>query len=311
LRGLEAVELLRRVWLTEFEFRQGRVRLREPKSMPPMGQLIETPYAPEARYCTKRELHWTGYRVHLTESCEAALPHLITHVETTVASTQDIEQLPAIHAGLAEQQLLPAEHVVDAGYVSGRTLAASRAAYQVDLLGPIVGDHRWQAHAGQGFDAAHFEVDWDARVVTCPQGHRSARWCVMHTARQRPMVHVAFAPEDCTPCPARPLCTRAKTSPRHLTLQVQAEHEAIQAARQRQATPEFAARYACRAGVEGTLSQGVRAFGLRRARYRGLRKTHLQHLATAAAMNVRRLDAWLQGVPVAATRCSHFASLAT
>jgi transposase len=227
LKELEAIILLRRVWSTEFQVSRGRLRLREPKTMPPRGELIESPSEPEARFCTKRERHWTGYRVHLTESCETVLPHLITHVETTVASTQDVEQLPAIHAGLAAQRLLPSEHVVDAGYVSGRTLATSHAEYQIDLVGPIVGDHRWQARAGHGFDGSHFQVDWDTRVVTCPQGHRSTIWQVWHTARQRPMIHVAFAPEDCTPCPARSLCTRAKTLPRYLTLQIQTEHEAI------------------------------------------------------------------------------------
>ena len=69
-------------------------------------------------------------------------------------------------------------------------------------------------------------------------------------------------------------------------------------------------RYKRRAGVEGTLSQGVRAFGLRRARYRGLAKTRLQHVATAAAMNVDRMVAWLDERPRAKTRTSRFAALA-
>src|SRR5215213_9850003 len=51
---------------------------------------------------------------------------------------------------------------------------------------------------------------------------------------------------------------------------------ALQAARQRQKTPEFISTYALRAGVEATVSQAVRAFGLRRSRYFGHAKTHLQ-----------------------------------
>ena len=69
-------------------------------------------------------------------------------------------------------------------------------------------------------------------------------------------------------------------------------------------------RYARRAGIEGTISQGVRAFGLRRGRYRGLAKTHLQHVATAAAINLERLAAWFQAIPRATTRTSRFAALA-
>ena len=63
-------------------------------------------------------------------------------------------------------------------------------------------------------------------------------------------------------------------------------------------------------GVEGTLSQGVRAFGLRRTRYRRLAKTHLQEIVTAIAINLDRIAAWLTGRPLAATRISHFAELA-
>ena len=64
-----------------------------------------------------------------------------------------------------------------------------------------------------------------------------------------------------------------------------------------------------RAGVEGTLSRGVRAMGLRRSRYVGLAKTHLQHLVTAAAINLMRLAAWLSDAPAAQTRRSAFTRL--
>jgi Transposase DDE domain len=122
------------------------------------------------------------------------------------------------------------------------------------------------------------------------------------SARGRKMIHVGFAPDDCEAYPSRPLCTRAKNLPRALTLQPEEEHEAIQFARRRQETEEFASVYSHRAGIEGTISQGVRAFGLRHARYRGLSRTHLQEVATAAAINVNRLAEWLNGVPAAATR---------
>ena len=61
---------------------------------------------------------------------------------------------------------------------------------------------------------------------------------------------------------------------------------------------------------EGTISQGVRAFGMRQTRYRGLTKTHIQHIATAAAINLERLIAWFDEVPRATTRTSRFAALA-
>ena len=98
---------------------------------------------------------------------------------------------------------------------------------------------------------------------------------------------------------------------REVTLIPEAAYLALQLARQRQRTDTFAQRYALRAGVEGTLSQAVNTLDLRRARYFGLAKTHLQHLLTAAALNLLRVANWLLGVPRAKTRRSHFAALAT
>jgi transposase len=79
--------------------------------------------------------------------------------------------------------------------------------------------------------------------------------------------------------------------------------------RKQETSKEFTQVYAKRAGIEGTISQGVRTMGLRRARYIGQEKTHLQHLATAAALNVARGMAWAEGIPRAQTRRSSFARL--
>ncbi|MFF3327754.1 transposase [Streptomyces sp. NPDC002889] len=67
--------------------------------------------------------------------------------------------------------------------------------------------------------------------------------------------------------------------------------------------------YQHRLGIEATVSQGVRTFGLRRSRYRGRPETSLQHLFTSTAMNLARLDAWITGTPRAGTRISRFERL--
>ncbi len=308
LKELAQVEVLRRTWIQQFVVIEGKVRRRDPREMPPASRQIESPYETEARYGGTRRTNWIGYKVHLTESCDEGLPQLLTHVETTIATQTDLAQLAAIHEGLDRAGLLPGEHLVDGGYLSGQSLLEARQRYQVDLVGPIHGDTQWQAKARQGFDMAHFQVDWNAKVASCPEGRRSLRWSETETARG-PMISVQFDPADCTPCPVRSLCTRAKRQPRSLTLQPRAEHEAIQGARMRQETEGFGLVYSRRAGIEGTVSQGVRALGLREARYRGVGKTHLQHVATAAAINLGRLANWLSGVPRAETRTSRFAAL--
>ena len=114
---------------------------------------------------------------------------------------------------------------------------------------------------------------------------------------------------DCLACPMRNACTRSATSGRSLTVWPHAQHAAIQAARAHQKTPEFRQDYAVRAEVEGTLSQGIAVSGLRRSRYIGHARTHLQHVMTAAALNLVRVMDWLTEVPRATTRTSRFAAL--
>jgi hypothetical protein len=99
------------------------------------------------------------------------------------------------------------------------------------------------------------------------------------------------------------------TGPRELTVRPQAQHQALQAARKRQHPPEFKAAYAARAGIEGCLSEGVRVSDLRRSRYVGHAKTHLQHILSAAAINLRRFGAWAVDTPRARTRTPAFVKL--
>ena len=112
----------------------------------------------------------------------------------------------------------------------------------------------------------------------------------------------------CRPCPAKPRCTRATV--RRLTLHPRAEHEALAAARRRHGSEQGRHLYEQRQGTEGTISQGVRSFGLRRARYGGLAKATFQGVATAAALNLDRLAAWFGHRSLASAHISRFSALA-
>jgi transposase len=314
LRSLPEVSLLQRFWEQEYvRAIDGRWEWRDPKAVPAASEHLESPYEPEARFATKRGKHWTGYKVHLTETCDEALPHLVTQVTTTIAPATDVAQLLPIQDQLAQQDLLPAQHLVDAGYVRASNIIQSRQRHEIEVVGPVDTDHQWQSRVADGFVIERFQIAWDQRRATCPRGCSSVRWCEASlTARKRTMIHIEFDPADCLPCPDRARCTRSTSGSRArcLTVQSQEEYEALQSGRARQQTPEFAHLYARRAGIEGTFSQGVRAFGLRQARYRGLRKTHLQQVATATALDLARLSDWFNGISTAATRRSRFARLA-
>jgi transposase len=309
LREIPAVQTLRQVWAEQYTDSPGPLRWREVQDRASSAELIASPYDPEARYSTKRDVQWVGYKVHLTETCEDGHPHLITQVMTTPATTPDCVMGPTIQQDLAQRDLLPGTHLLDSGYVDAELLVTAQTAHQIDVVGPTFGSYSRQRLAGQGYDLSAFVLDWEAKQARCPQGHTSIKWTPGRDVSGDPVVRIRFARGTCAACPVRSACTWAKDAPRQLTVRPQLQHEAIQAARQRQETAGFKAQYALRAGVEGTHAQAIRRCGLRQSRYMGLAKTHLQHLATAVALNVIRLGAWWLGTPPAKTRRSPFAAL--
>jgi transposase len=309
LRDLPVIQTLRHTWVCQYYVDDGRVRWRKAEDLPPAGMRSDSPYDPEAHYGNKRSQTWTGYKVHLTETCDDDEVHLITHVETTMAGVTDSDLSAPIHEALAKKTLLPNEHFLDAGYVDADLLVTSQNELGIEVVGPVRPDSSWQAQAGQGYDVAHFLVDWEAHRVVCPQGHTNTSWTPHRDAWENQVISVKFSRTDCRLCSARSMCTKAAEAPRHLTLRTQADHETLQRIRQLQTTTEWKTRYERRAGIEGTISQGTRAFELRRSRYIGLARTHLQHVLTAGAINLVRFAAWKAGIPHAKTRTSRFAAL--
>jgi len=312
---LAGVEFLRRMWIQQFWLEvdadgHSQVHLRADDNQPPGAQRLHTPYDEEARFSAKREREWVGYKTHLTETSEPDEVHLITQVTTTVATQTDMDALDSVHATLAQHDLLPDEHLLDAGYVDAEALVSARRDLGVEICSPVRAKVSWQATAAEGFDLSHFAIDWDKQQVTCPGGQTSSQWCDRPATTRKAAIQVRFSPTVCRSCASQAKCTQARSGARTITFLPQPEHTALQRARQAQDTPEFKAQYARRAGIEGTISQAVRGFELRSARYVGLAKTHLQMIATAVAINLHRLFDWWQGKPRARTRTSPFAGLA-
>lgn len=308
-RQIPAVEMLRRVWVQQYYLDGDRIRWRTVQEIPPASVMISSPYDPDARYAKKHTTTWVGYKVHLTETCESNQPHLITHVETTPAPITDDQATQPIHEALKSKDLLPSQHIVDTGYLDAELLATTKQQYDVELIGPTRNDYHWQSKEGKGFAAANFSVDWEQKFVTCPEGKINSSWSPVVDKWGNKVVKIKFASSDCSVCPSLNCCTRSKNKRRTVTLRTQLNYQALHAARQRETTTEFKKEYARRAGIEGTMSEAIRVHHLRRTRYVGLDKTHLQHLITAVAINLKRLFNWLTEVPLATTRISQYSQL--
>jgi transposase len=278
--------------------------------LPPAAEGIESPYDPEARYRQKRDTQWTGSMVHVSEACEPNAPHRLTHVHTTPATVHEAMCTEVIHQALVDKALPPREHLVDAASMSAGLRVTSDQTHDIELLGPMRQNPSWQTKTDGASSIDRFTVDWERQEVWCPQGKQAVSWTEYVDRAEKPSILVQFSRKDCSACPTRAACTRAQHRARSLQLPPREPYEALQAMRAWYASAEGKRQYACRAGIEGTLSQGIRACGLRQTRYRGLEKTHLQHVATAAAITIDRLVAWLDECPQAPTRTSRFATLA-
>lgn len=315
LRELPGVEFLRQMWVQQYwrEVKEdGTVHLhvRGGDNQPPGAQRLHSPYDPEMRYSAKRERGWVGYKTQLTETSGEEDVHLITQVSTTLATESDMHALDKIHRTLEQKGLLPAEHLVDAGYVDAESLVSSRRDFDVSLCSPVREKVSWQAKAGQGFDLASFQIDWEKQIAICPHGQTSAEWRSRQQGDRKPVIQVRFPLAVCRACSVRSQCTKATTGGRAIAFLPREQHEALQRVRQEQNSQAFWEKYAQRCGIEGTISQAVRGYELRFARYIGLAKTNLQMTATAAAINLHRLFDWWQHRPRAQTRISAFAKLA-
>ena len=309
------VETLRLTWQRHYEQTgeasgQRQVKLKAEKDLAPGAEALESPYDTDARFRTTRDTQWTGYMVHLTETCEPNTVNLLTHVVTTPASVHEVKCTAAIHQALVDKQLPPGDHLVEAAYVEANLLVRSQADHAIRLVGPTRPDTGWQAKEPGAYTLDQFTIDWAQRRVRCPQGKYSAGWKEPSLDSRDQHIAVHFKTPTCRPCPARSLCTRAKQFRRKLRFWPRAQHEALQTARTQHASAAGHRLYTKRAGIEGTLSQGVRAFELRRTRYLGQAKTRLQPIATAVAMNIDRLMNWLDETLQAQTRLSRFKALA-
>ena len=324
-----------------------RRREKEPEGdgLPPGHARIASPYDTDARWGVKRDTFWLGYKLHITETCDDAppcdcrsaapaaappprpaagrdtmsrrrgehdkgcaqlvFPNLITNVATTDATVTDNQMTEPVHDTLAARNLTPGRHYEDSGYLSAELVVSALATRGIALIGPLLADTSAQARAGAGYARADFTIDYDTKTVTCPQGKTSASWTPC-AQRGKDAIVATFSAADCGPCPARALCTTGKR--RQLSLPPRDLAQAQAAARAAEKTIGFQADYARRAGVEGTMHQAT-SHGARRARYRGLPKTRLDHIYMACALNLLRLHAYWTGTPLDRRRTSHLARL--
>jgi hypothetical protein len=190
------LEPLRRIWLQQYDRCTipglEALRWRTGDEQPPAAVRITSPYDLEARYRSTREMHWVGYKVHLTETCDADHPDLMTHVMTTPATMQDRVMGPAIQQDLADRDVLPGIHLLDSGSVDADLLVTAQTQHQIDVIGPPFGSYIRQRREGAGYALQAVVIDWEAQQARCPKGHTSVHWQPGHDVSGDPVIRLRF-----------------------------------------------------------------------------------------------------------------------
>ncbi|WP_416986605.1 transposase [Streptomyces sp. T028] len=181
----------------------------------------------------------------------------------------------------------PGKHLFDGGHTSVAGMEAAARLHRVTLFGPLRPSTSSQHRAKDGFGRENFVIDFDRREATCPNGQVSGNWRDLPVAESTSVV-VKFDARQCGRCPQRVACTpgpfRSLYFPTHRLHELQAKNRADQQ------DTDWRRLYGLRSGAEGTIEEFVDRHRGRRCRYRGLAKTHVQHVLTALAINVERLS---------------------
>jgi len=235
LREVPAVTILRTVWLQQY-YRvvangTQEVSWRGKNDVPPSRARITSPYDIDSRYGMKRGSGWDGYKVHFTETCDdaekAKRPHVLTNVVTTDATVNDAVVVEQVHHRLDDRGLLPAEHLLDAGYTSAELLVESQTGAGVTIIGPVRPDTTPRAVKAAGFGKTAFAIDWQARTAVCPKGAESRYWTEGVDHNQRPAIRIRFATDTCAAFPVRDQCTRSTRYGRQLTIRPQEQNDLL------------------------------------------------------------------------------------
>ncbi|MFF7249905.1 transposase [Embleya sp. NPDC008237] len=204
-----------------------------------------------------------------------------------LAPEQNVDAVDRIHAGLAARSLLPAEHLVDSGYVTPATIHRAAIEHGVARVRPVRADPRGRASGLRQGGLRRRLGTADPHLPT-----RQRQPAVETRPQRRATAHLRALPTCRLPrCEDRIKCTgNAGGRGRQILLMPRPLQEIQNRVRREQETDDWKRHTAMHVGCEATVSETVRAHGLRNCRYRGRAKTHAQHVLVAAGTNIVRLS---------------------
>ena len=286
----DAFVLLQRVFLENYEL-DSAGRPQKTRAQPTGA--VQNPHEPQAQWSSKsttKDKTWTGYKAQVAETVQEQ-PRQIgeptaNFLTAMVTQNAPASEKPGMAQVLDEQRKMnlapPTSLYVDGAYVSSGGLKQAETEGR-ELRGPAPAS----PDRGKVFTVEAFDVHVEDRYAICPAGERSTNCSRVEESRGRVIFRLEWNNTLCANCPKRAACISGDQV--HRTICVNSLYSYLQARRREMQTDAFKQEMRRRNGIEGTLSELVRGYGLRQARYRGKAKVRLQNYLIGAACNIRRL----------------------
>ena len=267
---VEAAGLLSRVLLQDVERHDDGPQLRQGIA----DERLVSVHDPEMRHGRKSKTkRFDGHKAAVAVDTDE---QLITAVAVLPGNAQDHERaLELVEVSEADSGCAVDESIGDGAYGDGATRQAFADAGRT--LVAKVG-----AASNQGrFPKSAFRIDLEVLSCTCPGGQTT--FDLKQGGPGPGRFHFAIA--VCGACPLRAQCVKGRGA---RTVDLHPQEGLLQAARELQASPAFAAYRRRRQVVEHRIARLVQ-LGIRQARYVGRVKTEFQLLLAAAVANLTLL----------------------
>ncbi len=270
------VGLLRRILREQVEFNeQGEGRERDNKDKP--KDVLISPIDPDARYGAKSKTKkFVGYKANITEEIGN---RFITNVKAIPGNQLDGKTMVDTITEQKEYGIKPEKVIGDSAYSDG----AYRESLKKEGV-KIVAPQRIKNNATKGvYPKSMFTYDREKQKLICPEGVEGS---ITYYDHKKKITAFQFSMSACQKCPRKVHCTKSKDGRR--TVGISEVQDALFEAERYSLTDEFKTLMKLRQAIEGKISELTRYHGLRRARYRGLKKLNLQCYFTTAAVNIKR-----------------------
>ncbi len=270
------VEMLKRILQENIEEdAEGTLKEKAYKEKP-KNRLV-TPIDPDARYGAKsNKKRFTGYKANITEGVQC---RFITNIKVMSGNRPDGQTMVEAVTEQEQNGLNPSKIIGDTAYTDGKYRKELKDK-GTEVVAPL---REKNTRTKSIYPKRMFKYNEKEQTLTCPQGVTTKE---SYYDRQKGIKTFHFPMSKCNRCPVQSKCTNAREGRR--TVGISAVNKELREAERYNLTEEFKEDMKLRPPIEGKISELTRYHGLRRARYRGLRKVSLQCYFTAAAVNIKR-----------------------